>query len=87
MISNRIRLKKTETDDNAPAFVKIHIKAAYQNCNWSFFWFIWIFCFLKIGLASDIPMILNLYQMVLRCNNEPENLENIVWKADFYPGH
>ena len=26
-----------------------------------------------------------LYEMVLRCNSEPENSENIVWIAEFYP--
>ena len=43
-------------------------------------------CFLKILLASDIPVLHLLYEMVLRCNNKPENLENIVWTAEFYPG-
>ena len=28
-----------------------------------------------------------LYEMVLRCNSEPENSENIVWLAEFYPGY
>ena len=37
-------------------------------------------------MASDISVILLLYEMVLHCNNEPENLENIVWIAEFYAG-
>ena len=40
--------------------------------------FVRIFCVLKLLSASDIPVILLLYEMVLRCNNEPENLEIIV---------
>ena len=82
-----IRPKNTENDDNAPAPTKIHIKGAYQNCNRSFFfWFFWIFYFLKIVMASDISVILLLYEMVLHFNNEPENLENIFWIAEFYAG-
>ena len=52
-----------------------------------FFWFFRIFFVLKILLASDIPVLLLLYEMVLRCNNEPENLVNNVWIAEFYPGY
>ena len=33
-------------------------------------------------MASDIPKLLLLYEMVLRFNNEPESLENIVWKQN-----
>ena len=64
-------------------------KGAYLNCNWSsfFFWLFLIFFVLKILLASDIPVPLLLYETVLRCNNEPENLENNVWIAEFYPGY
>ena len=52
-----------------------------------FFWFFWIFFVLKILLASDIPVLLLLYEMVLRYNNEPENLLNNVWIAEFYPDY
>ena len=38
-------------------------------------------------LTSDIPVLLLHYEMVLRCNNEPENLENIALIAEFYPGY
>ena len=42
----------------------------------------WTVCFLKILLASVIPVLRLIYEMVLRFNNEPENLENIVWKQN-----
>ena len=46
-----------------------------------------IFFVLKILLASGIPVLFLLYEMVLRCNNEPENLVNNVLIAEFYPGY
>ena len=52
-----------------------------------FFWFFLIFFVLKILLESDIPVFLLLYEMVLHCNNEPENLVNNVWIAEFYRGY
>ena len=49
--------------------------------------FFWIFFILQILLASDIQVLLLLYETVLCCNNEPDNLENDVWIAEFYPGY
>ena len=69
-------------------FLFVCFKDAYLNCNWSFFLLIFLNLFvLKVLLASDIPVLLLLYEMVLRCNNGPENLVNNVWIAEFYPGY
>ena len=66
--------------------LKVHTWTAIEFF-FFFFWFFWIFLVLKILLASDIPVLLFLYETALPCNNEPENLENNVWIAEFYPGY
>ena len=64
-------------------FYIISLKVHSWTAQLTFIWFFWILCFPRMLFARDIPVPLPIWNGIA-LYSEPENLENIVWIAEFW---